>query len=310
MMKSNFISNYRYILPTPVSALIHAATLVTAGIYLMVRLGPFMAGSDLIILVGCLTAFMAGVFGFFQADLKRVIAFSTCSQLGCSTAVGPQSGPTANLQAKLADTHIHTNIQSQNQSQSQSQSQRFVKYQLYGLPRLCCRLRVKAFNMLNHSFSTLTSEPQNLLAKLEPDVNKNIIPENYVDKFEDLSVKQRYIIKTKYKNKLVVYLWQNKVNGKCYVGSSVNFSNRLANYFDSYYLNRVQNKMPICSALLLYGYANFNLYVLEVLQLDLKSSDVRPRSENENKNNSNLRIRESYFVSLVKPSYNIAAVLN
>lgn len=68
--------------PTPVSALIHAATLVTAGIYLMVRLGPFMAGSDLVILVGCLTAFMAGVFGFFQADLKRVIAFSTCSQLG------------------------------------------------------------------------------------------------------------------------------------------------------------------------------------------------------------------------------------
>jgi NADH:ubiquinone oxidoreductase subunit 5 (subunit L)/multisubunit Na+/H+ antiporter MnhA subunit len=69
--------------PTPVSALIHAATLVTAGIYLMVRLGPFMAGSDLVILVGCLTAFMAGVFGFFQSDLKRVIAFSTCSQLGC-----------------------------------------------------------------------------------------------------------------------------------------------------------------------------------------------------------------------------------
>jgi hypothetical protein len=48
----------------------------------MVRLAPFMTGSDLVILVGCLTAFMAGVFGFFQADLKRVIAFSTCSQLG------------------------------------------------------------------------------------------------------------------------------------------------------------------------------------------------------------------------------------
>lgn len=69
-------------MPTPVSALIHAATLVTAGIYLMVRLGPLMAGSDLVILVGSLTAFMAGIFGFFQADLKRVIAFSTCSQLG------------------------------------------------------------------------------------------------------------------------------------------------------------------------------------------------------------------------------------
>lgn len=48
----------------------------------MVRLGPFMAGSDLVILIGSLTAFMAGIFGFFQADLKRVIAFSTCSQLG------------------------------------------------------------------------------------------------------------------------------------------------------------------------------------------------------------------------------------
>ena len=79
-------------MPTPVSALIHAATLVTAGIYLMVRLGPFMAGSDLVILVGCLTAFMAGVFGFFQADLKRVIAFSTCSQLGC-----PQNISISNL---------------------------------------------------------------------------------------------------------------------------------------------------------------------------------------------------------------------
>ena len=48
----------------------------------MVRLGPFW--DDLVILVGSLTAFMAGVFGFFQADLKRVIAFSTCSQLGYS----------------------------------------------------------------------------------------------------------------------------------------------------------------------------------------------------------------------------------
>jgi NADH:ubiquinone oxidoreductase subunit 5 (subunit L)/multisubunit Na+/H+ antiporter MnhA subunit len=74
--------------PTPVSALIHAATLVTAGVYLMVRLGPFMAGTDLVIIVGSLTAFMAGIFGFFQADLKRVIAFSTCSQLGYHTSLG------------------------------------------------------------------------------------------------------------------------------------------------------------------------------------------------------------------------------
>jgi group I intron endonuclease len=70
--------------PTPVSALIHAATLVTAGIFLMIRVAPIMAGSDLVIFIGCCTAFMAGVFGFFQADLKCVIAFSTCSQLGYS----------------------------------------------------------------------------------------------------------------------------------------------------------------------------------------------------------------------------------
>ena len=66
--------------PTPVSALIHAATLVTAGVYYMVRLAPFW--DDLVILVGSLTALMAGVFGYFQSDPKRVIAFSTCSQLG------------------------------------------------------------------------------------------------------------------------------------------------------------------------------------------------------------------------------------
>lgn len=66
--------------PTPVSALIHAATLVTAGVYVMVRLSPFW--SSLVILIGALTALMAAIFGYFQADLKRVIAFSTCSQLG------------------------------------------------------------------------------------------------------------------------------------------------------------------------------------------------------------------------------------
>lgn len=66
--------------PTPVSALIHAATLVTAGIYVMIRISIF--DNTLVLLVGSLTAFMAAIFGLFQNDLKRVIAFSTCSQLG------------------------------------------------------------------------------------------------------------------------------------------------------------------------------------------------------------------------------------
>ncbi|PNH04473.1 NADH-ubiquinone oxidoreductase chain 5 [Tetrabaena socialis] len=64
--------------PTPVSALIHAATLVTAGVYLLVRL--HIHDEMFVIIVGSLTAFMAGVFGATQSDLKRVIAYSTCSQ--------------------------------------------------------------------------------------------------------------------------------------------------------------------------------------------------------------------------------------
>jgi proton-translocating NADH-quinone oxidoreductase chain L len=64
--------------PTPVSALIHAATLVCAGVYVVVRLNY---NTD-VLLVGALTALMAGIFGMYQMDLKRVIAYSTCSQLG------------------------------------------------------------------------------------------------------------------------------------------------------------------------------------------------------------------------------------
>ena len=72
--------------PTPVSALIHAATMVTAGVFLLVRCSSILEESSLvlfcILLVGGLTAFFAGVIGLVQNDLKRVIAFSTCSQLG------------------------------------------------------------------------------------------------------------------------------------------------------------------------------------------------------------------------------------
>jgi proton-translocating NADH-quinone oxidoreductase chain L len=72
--------------PTPVSALIHAATMVTAGVFLLVRCSPILEYSSIlllyIMLVGGLTAFFAGLIGLVQNDLKRVIAFSTCSQLG------------------------------------------------------------------------------------------------------------------------------------------------------------------------------------------------------------------------------------
>ena len=73
-------------MPTPVSALIHAATLVTAGLYLLLRSSPILEYSDtallVITLVGATTAFFAATCGLVQNDIKRIIAFSTISQLG------------------------------------------------------------------------------------------------------------------------------------------------------------------------------------------------------------------------------------
>nr|WCH57960.1 NADH dehydrogenase subunit 5 [Hypnea marchantiae] len=72
--------------PTPVSALIHAATMVTAGVFLMIRFSPLLEFStfllSVLVIFGSLTAFFAGMTGIFQNDLKKVIAYSTCSQLG------------------------------------------------------------------------------------------------------------------------------------------------------------------------------------------------------------------------------------
>jgi NADH-quinone oxidoreductase subunit L len=72
--------------PTPVSALIHAATMVTAGVFLVCRMSPLMEyapfATNFIIILGAATAFFAATVGLVQNDIKRVIAYSTCSQLG------------------------------------------------------------------------------------------------------------------------------------------------------------------------------------------------------------------------------------
>lgn len=72
--------------PTPVSALIHAATMVTAGVYMIVRCGSIFYGSPaamtLVAIVGCFTAVFSGLIAFKQYDLKKVFAYSTVSQLG------------------------------------------------------------------------------------------------------------------------------------------------------------------------------------------------------------------------------------
>ena len=72
--------------PTPVSALIHAATMVTAGVFLVCRMSPLLEfapyAKTFIIFIGASTAFFAATVGLVQNDIKRVIAYSTCSQLG------------------------------------------------------------------------------------------------------------------------------------------------------------------------------------------------------------------------------------
>jgi NADH-quinone oxidoreductase subunit L len=72
--------------PTPVSALIHAATMVTAGVFMVARLSPLFemapAAQSVVIIVGATTALFAATVGLVQNDIKRVVAYSTCSQLG------------------------------------------------------------------------------------------------------------------------------------------------------------------------------------------------------------------------------------
>lgn len=75
--------------PTPISALIHAATMVTAGIFMVARMSPIFEMSDtalnLILVIGATTAFFMGLVGIVQNDIKRVVAYSTLSQLGYMT---------------------------------------------------------------------------------------------------------------------------------------------------------------------------------------------------------------------------------
>ena len=75
--------------PTPISALIHAATMVTAGIFMVARMSPLFELSEValnvVMVIGALTAFSMGLLGIVQHDIKRVVAYSTLSQLGYMT---------------------------------------------------------------------------------------------------------------------------------------------------------------------------------------------------------------------------------
>ena len=75
--------------PTPISALIHAATMVTAGIFMVARMSPLFEFSEtalsFVLVIGAITAFFMGLLGLVQNDIKRVVAYSTLSQLGYMT---------------------------------------------------------------------------------------------------------------------------------------------------------------------------------------------------------------------------------
>src|SRR4051812_31625804 len=86
--------------PTPISALIHAATMVTAGIFMVTRMSPLFELSDaalnFVLVIGAITALFMGFLGIIQNDIKRVVAYSTLSQLGYMTvALGLSAYPVA-----------------------------------------------------------------------------------------------------------------------------------------------------------------------------------------------------------------------
>jgi NADH-quinone oxidoreductase subunit L len=99
--------------PTPVSALIHAATMVTAGVYLIARSMPLIVGEPLVLMlistVGCLTALLSAAIALTQTDLKRVLAYSTVSQLGYMfMALGAGVGGVARLAVVAGMFHLFT----------------------------------------------------------------------------------------------------------------------------------------------------------------------------------------------------------
>ena len=99
--------------PTPVSALIHAATMVTAGVYLLARMAPFFvltpATQAFVTSIGAITALLAAFFALAQTDLKRILAYSTVSQLGYMfVALGCSGAITPGLAVAAAIFHLYT----------------------------------------------------------------------------------------------------------------------------------------------------------------------------------------------------------
>lgn len=209
--------------PTPVSALIHAATLVTAGVYLLVRL--HIHDETFVIIVGSLTAFMAAVFGATQSDLKRVIAFSTCSQLGLNKTVSIIYFYILSYFLLLSFLFLYCSILvilcigwQSGYCLEYSLNNKYVYFgEVLQLQSL--------FILYTRGYSKNVTDNQ-----MSNNKQKDILPANYVDCYTDLNNTTIRLIKKKYKNIAVIYLWYNKSTGKTYVGRTLNFTRRLENY--------------------------------------------------------------------------------
>ena len=232
--------------PTPVSALLHAATLVTAGLYLLVRSSPVLEYSStallIITLVGATTAFFAATCGLVQNDLKRIIAFSTISQLGYFSYI-----IITILFFFLLKTTIGFNYYS-----------KFI-YINYDIS-------VSAFGPF---FTTTILHIPNKLsnskkADCAEEVKDNLTSVLFnTSKYNDFSYIGRSVLKQKYIKIPGIYLWVNKINNKCYVGKSINLYLRFSKYLAPSYINNNKNNMAICSAISKYEIKIFTFYVLE-----------------------------------------------
>jgi hypothetical protein len=140
------------------------------------------------------------------------------------------------------------------------------------------------FNLLNYLFGININIQENLELAL---MSAPLLTPVFV--YHDL-VAEKASIYSDNKDKSGIYLWRNKINGKIYVGSSVNLSKRFKNYFNESYTTRLKDFMIIYKALLSYGFENFSLEILEHCDPSF------------------LLEREQYYLDLLKPDYNILKI--
>jgi hypothetical protein len=229
------------IMPTPVSALLHAATLVTAGVYLMLRSSPILefAPTALIVIIwlGAVTSFFAASTGLLQNDMKRIIAFSTVSQLGLDANLTWSLSFNVLLLITKYILILFTLFYS------------FFYFKFFGKSFFSMNIDIGySITILGiiSSWSHKKFSTNTLLSQTQKD-NYNI---QVIDKYNEFDPLSKLDFKSKYNKVPGVYMWVNHLTHKSYVGRSKIFYSRLNNYLSPYYLNKNKNKMPICSSLL------------------------------------------------------------